>query len=91
MMAQQHATAAATPEDEPNRIFWARAYIRNHRQADRLNELAGRQSTSRQDRSAFIGGACSLAHTARDYLGYAIESGGLLFCWTGSALEGGAA
>lgn len=87
-----HTTPAATPADEPNRTFWARAYIRNHRQADRLIELAKqRQTTNRNDSDALIGGACPLTHAARNYLGHAIKSGGLLFCWSGSNLEGGAA
>lgn len=90
-MAQQHTTPAGTPAAEPNQVFWSRQYIKALHQIDRLKKLAARESTSEEDRMAIIGGIIALDEAADKQLAYAKASGGLLFCWQGSALEGDAA
>lgn len=90
-MAQQHNPEATTPTPESDSVFFARCYLREKLAASRLLTMACGHNVSKPNRLALNVGVTALDMQALESLRYAHKSGGLLFCWQGSALEGGAA
>lgn len=90
-MAQQDTSPTGTTEDEPNGVFWARQYIRHMNSAKRLAIMATSLKAGEPNRQALRQGQFALEHRADTCLHYAHDCGGLLLCWLGSSLEGGAA
>ena len=90
-MAQQHTSPTGTTEDEPNGLFWARRYLRHMNSADRLGVMATSLKPIDPDRQVLWQAQVAMEQRADSCLQYAHDCGGLLFCWLGSSLEGGAA
>ncbi len=90
-MAHQDNTPAATPKSETNGVFWAKRYARSLRYAERLDALATRKTTAQRDVKALFCGASALWYVSGDDLKCAHMAGGLLFCWNGTQVDGGAA
>lgn len=89
-MAQQHTPATGRLEEEPNRIYWARRAIQCERDSNSLAIMASGFGNTDKAWRALMAGAAALVTEADNYIHYAAQCGGLLFCWADSRLEGGA-